>query len=172
MAGKSWVNGSKSNVSTIIPLWIPVLNFSAARLGPGQKSRPCTSPPERINCNVRSKWVQILFVTTSVKTPRIQEDTPECPGKMFAWDTPIPRRSPGQAGLAPWRSVDQNACISEEYQGFFMNRLVASILLILMIIGLLYSMYLFYRGRFTEGLFMYPLLAAVYVVMKMGGKKW
>jgi len=52
-----------------------------------------------------------------------------------------------------------------------MNRLVASILLILMIIGLLYSMYLFYRGRFSEGLFMYPLLAAVYVIMKMGNKR-
>lgn len=52
-----------------------------------------------------------------------------------------------------------------------MNRPLATVLLVLMIIGLLYSMYLFYQGRFTEGMFMYPLLAAVYVIMKMGGRK-
>lgn len=52
-----------------------------------------------------------------------------------------------------------------------MNRLLATVLLFLMVIGLLYSMYAFYRGRFTEGLFMYPLLVAVYVMMKIGGKE-
>ncbi len=51
-----------------------------------------------------------------------------------------------------------------------MNRLHASIELFLLIICLLSTMYSFYRGRFTEGLLMYPLLVAVYVMMKIGGK--
>ena len=52
-----------------------------------------------------------------------------------------------------------------------MNRLLAKIFLLLIIFGLLVSMYFFYHGRFVEGLFMYPLLGTVYVVMTLVRKK-
>ena len=52
-----------------------------------------------------------------------------------------------------------------------MNRLLATVLLVLIIFGLLFSMYFFYHGRFVEGLFMYPLLITIYVVMTLVGKK-
>ncbi len=51
-----------------------------------------------------------------------------------------------------------------------MNRLLAKILLLLLILSLLFSMYLFYQGRFMEGLYIYPLLITIYVVMKLSGK--
>lgn len=52
-----------------------------------------------------------------------------------------------------------------------MNRTLALILLILMAIGLLHSLYSFYRGRFGEAMIMYPLLVACYVVF-IGRGKW
>ncbi len=51
-----------------------------------------------------------------------------------------------------------------------MNRLLAKVFLLLILFGLIYSMYSFYQGRFMEGLFIYPLLITIYVVMKLGGK--
>ena len=51
-----------------------------------------------------------------------------------------------------------------------MNRLLAKVLLLLLIFGLLVSMYSFFKGRFMEGMFIYPLLITIYVVMKLGGK--
>lgn len=51
-----------------------------------------------------------------------------------------------------------------------MNRLVAKILLVLLIFGLLFSLYSFSRGRIMEGLYIYPLLITIYVVIKLGGK--
>lgn len=51
-----------------------------------------------------------------------------------------------------------------------MNRLLAKILLLLLIFGLLFSLYSFSQGRIMEGLFLYPLLITAYVVMKLGGK--
>jgi hypothetical protein len=50
-----------------------------------------------------------------------------------------------------------------------MNRLLAKILLLLLILGLLFSMYSFSQGRIMEGLYIYPLLITIYVVMKLGG---
>ena len=51
-----------------------------------------------------------------------------------------------------------------------MNRLLAKVLLVLLIFGLLFSLYAFSRGRIMEGLYLFPLLIAIYVVMKLGGK--
>jgi hypothetical protein len=44
------------------------------------------------------------------------------------------------------------------------------VLLVLMIIGLLFSLYSFSQGRFGEALFIYPLLIAIYVLFRIGGK--
>ena len=55
-------------------------------------------------------------------------------------------------------------------KGFFMNRILAKIFLVLLILGLLFSMYCFSRGLFMEGLYIYPLLITIYVVMQFGGK--
>ena len=52
-----------------------------------------------------------------------------------------------------------------------MKRPLAMVLLVLLIIGLLHSMYALSRGRFAEALFMYPLLAVSYVFF-FAGKKW
>ena len=52
-----------------------------------------------------------------------------------------------------------------------MKRLLAKILLLLLILSLLSSMYLFYQGRFMEGLYIYPMLVTIYVVMKLSGKR-
>ncbi|MFZ5799637.1 MAG: hypothetical protein ACOY3O_14640 [Thermodesulfobacteriota bacterium] len=51
-----------------------------------------------------------------------------------------------------------------------MNRLLVKVFLVLLIVGLLFSMYSFSRGRILEGLYLFPLLIAIYVVMKLGGK--
>ena len=51
-----------------------------------------------------------------------------------------------------------------------MNRLLAKILLLLLVLGLLFTTYCFSQGRIMEGLYIYPLLIAIYVVMKFGGK--
>ena len=51
-----------------------------------------------------------------------------------------------------------------------MNRLLAKVLLVLLIFGLLISLYSFSRGRIMEGLYIFPLLITIYVVMKLGGK--
>jgi len=52
-----------------------------------------------------------------------------------------------------------------------MKRPLAMVLLVLLIIGLLHSMYALSQGRFSEALFMYPLLAVCYVFF-FAGKKW
>jgi len=51
-----------------------------------------------------------------------------------------------------------------------MNRTLALILLILIGIGLLHSLYSFYRGHSGEAMIMYPLLVACYVVFIGRGK--
>jgi flagellar biosynthesis protein FliQ len=51
-----------------------------------------------------------------------------------------------------------------------MNRLLAKVLLVLLIFGLLISLYFFSRGQIMEGLYIFPLLITIYVVMKLGGK--
>jgi hypothetical protein len=55
-------------------------------------------------------------------------------------------------------------------KGVSMNRLLATFFLVLLILGLLFSMYSFAKGRFMEGLYIYPLLITIYVVMNLGGK--
>lgn len=52
-----------------------------------------------------------------------------------------------------------------------MNRLLAIILLLLLILSLLFSLYLFYQGRFMEGLYIYPLMITIYVVMHLSRKR-
>ncbi|MFH7319056.1 hypothetical protein ACHHRT_00435 [Desulfurivibrio sp. D14AmB] len=51
-----------------------------------------------------------------------------------------------------------------------MNRLLAQIVLVLMAIGLLYSMYAFSQGRFIEAMVIYPLLIAGYLFSRTIGK--
>jgi len=51
-----------------------------------------------------------------------------------------------------------------------MNRLLAQIVLILMAIGLVYSMYAFAQGRFIEAIMIYPLLIAGYLFSRATGK--
>ena len=51
-----------------------------------------------------------------------------------------------------------------------MNRLLAKIFLVLLICGLIYSMYCFSQGRFMEGLYIYPLLITIYVILQLGGR--
>ena len=51
-----------------------------------------------------------------------------------------------------------------------MNRLLATIFLVLLVISLVFSMYCFYQGRFIDGLFIYPLLIVIYVVMSLGNR--
>jgi hypothetical protein len=51
-----------------------------------------------------------------------------------------------------------------------MNRSLAMALLVLLIISLLFSLYAFSQGRFAEGLYIYPLLIAIYVLFRLGGK--
>jgi hypothetical protein len=51
------------------------------------------------------------------------------------------------------------------------NRSLAMVLLALMIIGLLFSMYAFYQGRFAEALLIYPLLIVIYLFFRIGGKE-
>ncbi|MFU8818149.1 MAG: hypothetical protein ACNA74_00330 [Desulfurivibrio sp.] len=50
-----------------------------------------------------------------------------------------------------------------------MNRLVAKVLLVLMAIGLLYSLYAFSQGRFMEAMVIYPLLIAGFLLSRIGG---
>jgi hypothetical protein len=52
-----------------------------------------------------------------------------------------------------------------------MNRLLATVFLVLLVIGLLWSMYAFSQGRVAEGLSLYPLLIVIYVFFRIGGKK-
>jgi len=52
-----------------------------------------------------------------------------------------------------------------------MNRYLALVLLVLLVLGLLHSLYAFAQGRFAEALIMYPLLIACYVFL-VAGKKW
>lgn len=52
-----------------------------------------------------------------------------------------------------------------------MNRLLAKIFLLLLILGLMFSMYSLSQGRFIEGLYIYPLLITIYVVMKLVGNR-
>jgi hypothetical protein len=49
-----------------------------------------------------------------------------------------------------------------------MNRRLAIVLLILLIVGQLFSIYAFSQGRFNEALFMFPLLIVIYVLFKIG----
>ena len=67
--------------------------------------------------------------------------------------------------LSPFTNLSWNT------EGVPMNRLLAKILLLLLILGLLFSMYSFSQGRFMEGLYIYPMLVTIYVVMKLSGKR-
>lgn len=45
-----------------------------------------------------------------------------------------------------------------------MNRYLAILLLVLLFLGLVHSTYSFYKGRFGEGMLLFPLLAGCYVL--------
>ncbi len=52
-----------------------------------------------------------------------------------------------------------------------MSRTVAMLLLGLLILGLLFSMFALFQGRFVEALLIYPLLIFAYVVSRLGRKE-
>lgn len=52
-----------------------------------------------------------------------------------------------------------------------MNRSLAMILLVVMVIILLHSLYSFYHGRFDHAMIMFPLLLVCYVIF-LGRGKW
>ena len=51
-----------------------------------------------------------------------------------------------------------------------MNRPIAILLIVLIIVGLLFSTFALYQGKFAEALFVYPLLIIAYVFSRYGNK--
>lgn len=51
-----------------------------------------------------------------------------------------------------------------------MSRPIAILLIVLIIVGLLFSTFALAQGRFGEALFVYPLLIIAYVVSRRGKK--
>ena len=51
-----------------------------------------------------------------------------------------------------------------------MQRLMAIVFLVLLLFALLYSFYCFAQGRFSDALYIYPLLITIYVMMKLGDR--
>lgn len=49
-----------------------------------------------------------------------------------------------------------------------MKRPIAILLIILIILGLLFSTFALFQGRFVEALFVYPLLIIAYVLSRRG----
>ncbi len=49
-----------------------------------------------------------------------------------------------------------------------MNRPIAILLIILIIVGLLFSTFALFQGKFVEALFVYPLLIIAYVFSRRG----
>lgn len=52
-----------------------------------------------------------------------------------------------------------------------MTRLLATVFLVLLLIGLVLSMYAFFQGRIAEGLYLFPLLIVIYVLLWIGKRK-
>jgi hypothetical protein len=75
-------------------------------------------------------------------------------------------RTPG----GNFRSLNPFASLSWSTEGVFMNRLLAKVLLVLLLFGLLFSLYSFSRGRIMEGLYIFPFLVTIYIVINFGGK--
>ena len=51
-----------------------------------------------------------------------------------------------------------------------MKRPIAILLVVLLIIGLLFSTYALFQGKFAEALFIYPLLIVAYLFSRFGKK--
>ena len=51
-----------------------------------------------------------------------------------------------------------------------MNRSIAKLLIVLTIVGLLFSTFALFQGKFAEALFVYPLLIIAYVLSRRGKK--
>jgi len=52
-----------------------------------------------------------------------------------------------------------------------MNRPIAILLIVLMVVGLLFSTFALFQGKFVEAFFVYPLLVIVYVFSQHGKRK-
>ncbi|PLX95624.1 MAG: hypothetical protein C0619_01160 [Desulfuromonas sp.] len=52
-----------------------------------------------------------------------------------------------------------------------MNRPIAILLIVLIIVGLLFSTFALFQGRFGEALFVYPLLIIAYVFSRRGKRE-
>ena len=55
--------------------------------------------------------------------------------------------------------------------GDAMNRPLAILLLILIIVGLLFSTFALFRGEFVAALLVYPLLVFAYIFLRLGKRK-
>lgn len=55
-------------------------------------------------------------------------------------------------------------------KGDVMNRPIALLLLVLTIAGLLFSIFALFQGKFTEALFIYPLLIVAFVFSRRSRK--
>ncbi len=49
-----------------------------------------------------------------------------------------------------------------------MNRPIAIMLVVLIMVGLLFSTYALFQGKFAEALFVYPVLIIAYVFLQRG----
>jgi len=49
-----------------------------------------------------------------------------------------------------------------------MNRPIAILLIVLIIVGLLFSTFALFQGKFVEAIFVYPLLIIAYVFTRRG----
>jgi len=49
-----------------------------------------------------------------------------------------------------------------------MNRPIAILLIVLIIVGLLFSTFALFQGKFVEALFVYPLLIIAYIFSRHG----
>jgi len=64
----------------------------------------------------------------------------------------------------------QPADTNENLEGEIMKRPIAILLVVLLIIGLLFSTYALFQGKFAEALFIYPLLIVAYLFSRFGKK--
>lgn len=56
----------------------------------------------------------------------------------------------------------------ETPEGEVMNRPIAIMLVVLIMVGLLFSTYALFQGKFAEALFVYPVLIIAYVFLQRG----
>lgn len=55
--------------------------------------------------------------------------------------------------------------------GELMNRPIAILLLVFLIVGLLFSTYALFQGEFVAALIVYPLLVVAYIFLRLGKRE-